>query len=49
MQTEWGQEGEWDHLYSPPIRTRLFKYALDALRFAKHALDYEACNKDQKM
>jgi len=41
-QTEWGREGEWDRLYSPPTRARLFKYALDALRLAKHALDHEA-------
>jgi len=40
--TEWGREGEWDRLHSPLTRTRLFKYALDALRLAKHALDHEA-------
>ena len=42
VQTEWGKESEWDLLYSSPVRARLFKYALDALRFAKHALDHEA-------
>lgn len=42
VQTEWGQEGEWDRLYSRPVRMRLFQYALDALRFAKRALDHEA-------
>jgi hypothetical protein len=42
VQTEWGKKGEWELLYSPPVRARLFKYALDALRFAKHALDHAA-------
>ena len=40
--TEWGREGDWDRLHSPLTRTRLFKYALDALRLAKRALDHEA-------
>jgi len=42
VQTEWGQEGEWDRLYSRPVRMRLCQYARDALRFAKRALDHEA-------
>jgi hypothetical protein len=42
VQMEWGREGEWDRLYLPPIRPRLFKYAIDALGFAKHALEHEA-------
>lgn len=42
VQTEWGKEGEWNRLYSSPVRARLFKYGLDALRFAKQALDREA-------
>lgn len=41
-QTEWGRGGEWDRLCSPAIRSRLFKFAIDALRFAKRALEHEA-------
>jgi hypothetical protein len=42
VQTEWCKEGERDLLYSSPVRARLFQYSLDALRFAKHALDHAA-------
>ena len=41
VQFEWGTADEYDRLISDPLRIQLYDVALDALRFADHALQHE--------
>ena len=41
VQFEWGTPDEYDRLLSDPLRIQLYYLALDALRFADHALQHE--------